>query len=115
MTKTRAELVTRALLKLEVIGEGQSPSAGESEKADSVVDGLIASLRSRDIVDVEDVEEIPIEWFEQLADCLAYASGSDFGRGGDTVLLGKKQMAESELRVMTSGGPTYEVMRAEYF
>jgi hypothetical protein len=112
LTKTRADLVTRALQKLSVIGAGQSADAEDSELVDSFVDSTLVALSSDRIVTVADEAAIPIDWFESIAELLAYNAATDFGRPKDEV---GKLAAETRLRRMVASDPTYEVQRATYF
>jgi hypothetical protein len=111
-TKTRGQLVTRALVKLTVIGSGQSPDSEDTATVDDAVDGVLADLSARGVIDVPDDDAIPTEWFEDLATLLAQAVANDFGKEADPV---KVQRAEMALIKKTVPGPTYQTQRGEYF
>ena len=112
LTRTQDELIARALAKLKVIGSGQSPDAEDRATIAAAVDGVLADLRARDVANVADVEAIPAEWFESLADIMAQAVADDFGaeRAADRIAA-----AEAALRKKTAASPTYQVQRTQYF
>jgi hypothetical protein len=111
-TKTRDQLVTRALQKLGVFGAGQSPEDEDTEHVDGVVDALVADLAGREVVLITDEDAIPIEYFEWVADILADHVAQDYGkaRNPDVVMF-----AERMLHKITNAQQTYEVLRAEYY
>lgn len=116
LTKTRAELVNRALRKLQADGgTGQSPEDEDVEAVDGIVDSVIADLAERSIIYIDDVDAIPVAAFEKLADVLARAAARDFGKAGDQEIYGNAVAAEGDLRRMTAARPTYEVLKSEYF
>jgi hypothetical protein len=112
LTKTQDELIARALTKLKVIGSGQSPDAEDRASVAAAIDGVLADLRARDVANVADVEAIPTEWFESLADLLAQAVADDFGAERDADRIAA---AEAALRRKAAVAPTYQVQRAQYF
>lgn len=114
MSKTRTQLANRALEKLRVVGLGQSPEAEDTETVDGVIDSFAEFLTSTTppiytIADLSDIEESAFEW---LADYLAYFVAQDFQKVQDD---GIRQRAEYMLRRLTTSGPTFETLRAEYF
>ena len=112
LTKTRAELVNRALDKLGVVGSGQSPEDEDAAKVDAVVDALIADLAVRTVYYVGNVEEIDVAAFEWLAMCLANLCAEDFGKPMDA---NKQAFAERMLRALVATHPTYEPQTATYY
>lgn len=78
-TKTRAQLVAMALDNLMAVGSGQDAEAEDYDKVDGRLDGLIAELGTREVCDVSDDSEIPIEWTDALAILLADAAAPAFG------------------------------------
>lgn len=112
LSKSRAELVTRALGKLGVLQSGQSPEAEDVDIVDQTVDGTIADLATRSVYYVADTSEIDIAAFEWLADCLADNNAKDFGKGRD---LNQRAIAETMLRSLSAAGPTFEVAQQDYF
>lgn len=112
MAKTRANLAQRALEKLMVVGAGQSADSEDMEKADDVIDAMVADLAARDVYSVADLDDIDLAAFEWLADYLAFLIAPDFALPQDE---GRRQRAEFMLRRQNAAGPTYEVLKAEYF
>lgn len=112
LTKTRTELVNRAAKKLQIVASGQSLESEDFDSIDDVVDSTLADLSARHVITIGDDEEIPIEVFEFLADCLAYMVAPDFGIPRDEQ---KRLIAEDALKTAVATRPTYEVMVGEYF
>lgn len=112
LTKTRDDLITRALTKLTVIGTGQSPDAEEAASVDDAIDGILLDLAARDVVEVADDDAIPSEWFEDLAEIVAQNCAKDFGRAKDQAEIDR---AERSLIKKGTPGPTYQRQVAEYF
>src|ERR1044071_7970350 len=78
--RTREELVDEALVNLFADGgSGQSPEAEDQATVDRKVDGLLAELRTRDICDVVNDQQIPAAWFNPLAELLANECATAFG------------------------------------
>jgi hypothetical protein len=111
-TRTRDQLIARALTKLTVIGSGQSPDAEDRATVDDAVAGVLADLAARGVVEVANDDEIAIEWFESLAEILAQHVAADFGRERDAERIAR---AEAALIKKTVPGPTYQIQRADYF
>ncbi len=112
MTKTREELVTRALRKLGAIGAGQAPAPEDSSAVDDTVDTVMADLAQRNIYVWGDPDQLDDQAFEHLAEILAHANARDFGQQPDEA---RRLLAESRLRelqpVILSGQP----QRVEYY
>lgn len=109
-TRTRQELVNKALSDLGVLPAGGIASSTDYATVDGYVDGLVEKLARRGIVYIDDVEEIPAEYFSNVGLFLANEAAHEFGSSGiDT------SVAERELRQLTQAGPSYEVLRSEYF
>ena len=111
-TKTRDQLVDRALQKLMIVGSGQSPDAEDQELVDGIVDATLGDLQERNVVLIEDDEAIPASVFEWVADCLADNAAADFGKPRDPQ---KVMYAENRLKKISSIPQTYEPLRSEYF
>lgn len=79
-TKTRTQLVNDALGKLMVVGSGQSPDAEDFDKVNAKVDGLILQLSADEVCEIANDDEIPTEWFDDLASLLANRCANDFGK-----------------------------------
>jgi len=112
LSKSRDDLVTRALVKLTVIGSGQSPDAEDAASIDAAIDGILGDLAARDVVAVADDDAIPAEWFEDLAEIVAQHCARDFGRVKDQAEI---ERAERALVKKGAPGPTYQRQTAEYF
>lgn len=115
MSKTRRNLIDQALRNLGALDETSVPPPDEVTTVDSYVNGMLLGLSARDIVFIEDDEDIPEEWFLPLADCLAWASAAAFGAAGDQALMGLKTQAEDNLRVMARVRPTYKTLGVTTF
>ena len=107
--KTRAELVNQTAFDLGVLASGQTLSDEDYQAIDRHVDGVVRSLEQRSIVSV-DADEIPPEYFNHLALCVAVAARAEFGGAEIDVAA-----AENQLRVMTQTGPTYATLKATYY
>jgi hypothetical protein len=114
MSYTRLQLANRALEKLTVVGTGQSPEAEDTAKINAIIPAMSAFLESTvpPIYSIADLAEIDDAAFEWLAEYLAYMGATDFGKPMDEA---QRQRAEFMLRLITSSGPSYQVMTAEYF
>lgn len=112
ITKTRDELVDRALQKLLKVGAGQSPAAEDQERVDSMVDAVLFDLSGRNIVLVHDEDAIPVEHFEWVADILADMAAPDYGLQRNPQMVA---IAEGRLRELTMVGPSYEVVETDHF
>ena len=111
-SKTKDELIARALVKLLVIGAGQSPDAEDAACVDDAVDGVLADLAARGVADVVDADDIPIAWFENIAEILAQSVANDFGAQRDDTRIA---LAEMALRRKNASSATSEAQRVEYF
>lgn len=114
-TKTRRDLVDQALKNLGVLASGQTPSAEDVARMDGYVDPVIEQLAERDIVEVDDLAEIPAAWFLPLSYILAGAAAADFGQSNDprVILLGDR--GERLLHEMLQTKPTFNRAVPEYF
>ena len=116
-TKTRRDLVLRALDVLGVSAVGQAPAAEDFAAVDAQVDPVLGVLAGLEVVYVADPDEIPAEFLNPIADVLAYALCTDFAVG-DTEkaeMRVKDAQAKADLRFMNRGRPTGQRMTAEYF
>lgn len=112
MSYTRLQLANRALVKMTVVPTGGSPEAEDTSKVDDIIDAVSAHLEAAQIYSIADIEAIDDAAFEWIADYLAYVAAPDFGLPMDEA---KRQRAEFMLKLITSSGPTYQPMTAEYF
>lgn len=109
-TKTRRELVQRALSDLGVIRAGQAPNDEDASAVDALVPSVIAMLEQRELVYISDVERIDASVFLPVSILLANAASAEFG-GAKLDIEG----AEKALREIGRSGPTYETLEADYF
>lgn len=112
MSYTRLQLANRALVKLAVVGTGQSPEAEDTAKIDDIIDAVAADLEAREIYSIPDLDEIEDGAFEWVADMLAYMAAPDFGAPIDET---KRQRAEYMLIRQQSTKPTFQPLAVDYF
>lgn len=124
MSRTRADLVTEALDVLNIVPTGQTPELEDYEKVDNKVDGMLARLAGLEVVYVGDANQIPDEWFDDLAAILAESCMNKFGvTADDQAMLTKGGLgspvgsgdAAMSLKMMTRGRPTGEPQETEFF
>lgn len=117
MTKTRSDLIERALKNLGALPQGQTASAEDSQSMDAFIDPLIETLNQRGIVYIGDSENIPDEYFLPLGECLAFVASPEFGASLDPARLNMsgRPKAEDDLKCIQSARPTYGVMKIEAF
>jgi hypothetical protein len=113
--KTRRDLIDRALSVLGVLGSGQSPETEDVALVDGFIDPMIADLTDRDVVYISDAEEIEDGLFLDLAKVLANNCREAFGLANDPRLAATGIAAENSLREKSAQGPTYRVLRSQYF
>lgn len=80
MTKTRLDIITRALKVLGVVGTGQSPSPEDAELID--IDAVAAQLLAEgytDLIGPVANGELPNEWFLPFSHLVAANHGILFG------------------------------------
>lgn len=80
MSKTQAQLISRALTLLQRLGEGDSPSDGDRELVSDNITPLVAMLSAEGVVNVGSVDEIDDAVFLPLARLLANECAPDFGQ-----------------------------------
>ncbi len=112
MTKTREDLVTRALSKLGAIGAGQTPSAEDAAVVDGVVEPVMDDLASRGIYSWGDPDELDDDAFEHLAQVLSVAVARDFGLPSDEMA---RLAAESRLRQLNPTVLSGQPQTTEYY
>jgi hypothetical protein len=107
---TRRNLVDQALGDLGVRAAGQTASSEDVAAVDGYIPALFATLAARNIITIADTEAIEAAAFLPLAKTLAHACRDEFGDAKIDVAK-----AEADLRAISSSGPTYEVLRTQYF
>jgi hypothetical protein len=110
--KTREQLIYRALASIGAIQPGEAASTEDYDAMDGLVDPLIAQLAADSIIYISDDDAIEVQYFIPLANLLANMAGPDFG---SPVNDQAKARDEHTLRRMASTGPSYEVLKVEYF
>lgn len=117
-TKTRVDLVTKALANLGVTEAGQPPSFEDASTVDGYVETTLATISAKGIVTIGDDNAIPMEFFQPLAVLLAQDCAHEFGLPGVPTSPQNPNpvmKAETDLRIMNRGQPTGERLQAEYF
>lgn len=112
ISKTRDQLIQRALKSLAVIEPGEAPSTEDYTTVNDMIDPFLAQLALDQIVYIGDPEAIELEYFEPLARLLANACGPDFG---SPINEEAKQRDEMILRRLTASRPTYQPLKVDYF
>jgi hypothetical protein len=117
VSKTRTQLINRALQRLGVIGENRPPFPNETAVVDDGVEPLIGELQQREIIFVGDPDNIDDAVYESLAVCLADAVKGFFGvaalpleADGTAPVL----RAETKLRQIGYGRYSGAVQQGEY-
>lgn len=110
--RTRQDAVNQAAKELHVWSVGQDLDADDYNTIDEHFDGLVAQLAGDEIFNLGDDDEIPVEIFGPFTKLLANASAGDFYQQYSDEA---KRVFETQIRKMTAGKPTYEVLRTEYF
>jgi hypothetical protein len=111
-TATRPELIDAVLAKLDLPGAGQTNSAEDVAKIDGIIDHCLADLEGQEVIRLQDSDEFPYTIFNQLVVFIAETASDEFGRPMNVAM---QERAMHQLRIAARGGPTYEVMRSEYF
>ena len=122
--RTSADLTLRALTKLGVVSAGQPVSPEDVSTIATELDSLFRKLGALEIVYVADPNNIPGEWFEDLAAIVAGENAEYFGAGGQELdtfvnrgLGGAGQVpvgagaAAQSLRIQLRGRPTGEILK----
>lgn len=112
ITKNREQLIREAAHKLNIVGTGQPLEVEYHDRIDENVDGLLRQLSIDRICEVGNEQAIPTEWFDCIAGLLANICAPYAGKLFDPQV---KNYYEGMLRRITSSGPFYSVLEAEYF
>ena len=126
--KTQQELVVEALAELGVLAAGQPIDPEDFNFVNVKVQSTFDKIEALEIVSVGDPDNIPGEWFADLAKILAGECAGKFGQTTDDYVrlvnagLGGVQgvdvgygAAAKSLRQMNRSRPTGEVLRTQYF
>lgn len=98
MTKSREDLISRALEELGVIAAGQTASAEDAQTIDNEIGPVLSDLATREIYTWGDPDQIEDDAFVHLAVLLANSKARVFGsQPSEQVRL----LAERRLRALT--------------
>ena len=112
MTKTREELVERALRKLGALPAGQSAAPEDASLVDDEIDPLMQDLSQRGIYQWGDPDEIDDAAFIHLADILANSVARVFGVQQDE---GLRISAENRLRLLDTQMLSGQPLKVDYY
>lgn len=118
-SRSRRDLIDRALAELGVIAAGQTPSAEDVSAVDQLVDAVCDELSTREIVYIDAPGEVGPSGgeidpgvFLAVASWLANVAAPDFGGQYSPDI---EAALEARLRRITAARPTYQPMQAEHF
>lgn len=111
-TYTRHQLVTEAAQNLLLIGDGGLLEDEHEDYIDMKVDALFAQLAADSIIEIDDDDEIPAEYFTALGKLLANDCATKFGvqYSSDVKLTFERQLSKT-----AASRPTSETMRSLYY
>lgn len=112
MTKTREQLIDRALIELGVVAAGQVANAEDSAIVSAEIDPVMSDLASRNVYNYGDPDIFEDDAFTHLAVCLANSCARSFGMDASEQT---RLMAEARLRQLSPGMLTYQVLAVDYF
>lgn len=113
MSKTRTELVVRALEKLRVVGAGQTAAARDTAFVSNLVIPVLEDLRDSQVYAWGDTDEIDDAAFEHIADLLADAAAVDFGK--PRLGMDERLVIEGRLRRLAPYNLSGQRLQTEYF
>lgn len=120
MSKSRAELINQSLTNLGIIAEGQSISAQDVQKMDTVVDPALSELAELGIYLAQDAGdlgptggEIDDSAYLSLAAYIANAACSAFNLPADQKLQALALLAEQKLITLSRPGRTRRTLNID--
>jgi hypothetical protein len=126
--RTSTDLVNEALANLGVLVAGQPANVEDFAFVNEKLDSIFRKIAALEISWVPDPQNIPGEWFSDLADIVAGECCTKFGVTGDDYAklinkgLGGVQgvdvgmgAAAKSLRQINRGRATREILQADYF
>ena len=118
--RTSSDLVLETLANLGVLAAGQTVAPEDFAYIETRLDSIFRKLGALEIVYVADPNNIPGEFFLDLASIVAGECAQKFGAGPEFVQLGLgvppgAGAAAQSLKIMTRGRPTGEALRVECF
>jgi hypothetical protein len=121
------DLINEALANLGVLAAGQPTDPEDFAYVSEKLDSIFRKLAALEIVYVADANNIPSEWFSDLADIVAGECATKFGSSPDVWAMLKNNglggvqgvdvgfgAAAKSLRAITRGRPTGEALRTLY-
>lgn len=122
--RTESDLIDEVLANLGVLAAGQAVDPEDFSYVQEKLISIFRKLAALEICFVPDSDNIPGEWFSDLADIVAGECCTKFGvtnddfvklvnkglGGAGSVEIGAGAAAKS-LKIMRRGRPTYEVLR----
>jgi len=115
-TYTKAELATRMLKDLGLVGAEETPSSADQEWAEETVDAETAVLSAKGINIWNGSQySVPSEYLTTLSRRIGLAVAPSFGLSDIATATVAMRQAEDDLRIIGMTGPTGEVMQADYF
>lgn len=117
MSKTRRELVLRALAVLGIGSVGQAPSDDDYADVNAMVPSLVARLYAEDDVYLGDTETYEDAVFEPVAVLLARDMLDTFAVGFDEAnrITALADNALTRLKLQLRVRPTYAPLKVDYF
>lgn len=116
--KTRAELVTLVLEDLGVLAAGQTAQIEDTRRVDELAPSIIETLRATEVYYLNDIENIPEEVFVPLSNIVAWGCRNKFGVSDPDELTRMQEAAtaaNTALKTITRGRPTYAPLKTEFF
>lgn len=110
-TKTRHDLVKRALQKLRIVSANEEPNAEDAALVSDIYATLRLELAARGIAGME-AETVPQDSIEAMAGLLAVLSSADFGIAMDDMA---ESRARKRLYAITGVPYSGEPVQANYF
>jgi len=126
--RTSSDLITLVLQRAGVLSIGNPPDVEDVANVSTQLDSILRKIAGLEIAYVADPDNIPGDWFSDLADIVAGECGSSLGIVGEELMtlvnkglggagaveIGAGTAAKS-LKIITRGKPTYEVQRMQCF
>lgn len=115
-TYTQADIATRVLKDLGLIGAEETPSAADLLWAEETIASEVAMMRARGLViwNGSDVA-LPVEYLAPLSRRIGIAASPSFGLMSTAQAEQAIPLAEMNLRAMSMTPSTGEVAEANYF
>lgn len=112
MTKTRQDLVNRALRMLGALPTGQAAAPEDYQTVNGTLESVMSDLATRDIWQWGDPDQIDEDAFEHLAGIMKQANARDFGLEPEEQV---RLLLESRLRQLNLTFLSGQPQTTEYF